>query len=394
MPEREWPPMLTVHGDIVTPEGVIPNGAVVVDDRGRIAEILPRSPSRPRADDIDAAGHLVLPGFIDMHVHGGGGADFMHGTWDAVDTVTRTHARFGTTGLLATTLTASREATDAAILAVEHRIHNGRYRDQAEILGIHLEGPYICLARKGAQPAAHVRLPDVEEFRHWLTLSANNIKQITLAPELGGAQELIQLARDSGVIVSVGHTDATARQTLDAIEWGAAQATHTFNAMRGLHHREPGTVGAALTQPAMVAEVIADGVHLDPLIVRLILAAKGPSGAVLITDAIEGAAMPDGEYALGGTPVTVKDGTASFADGTLAGSVLTMNRAFMNACRFADIAPTQASCYASANAARQLGILDQVGTLELGKQADLAILNPQTGDVAWTLIDGRVAYRR
>ena len=386
--------MLTVYGNIVTPEGVIQNGTLVTDDTGRIAEISARRTSRPRADDIDAGGHLVLPGFIDMHVHGGGGADFMHGTWDSVHQIARTHARFGTTGLLATTLTASREATDAAILAALHRMHNGRYEDQAEILGIHLEGPYICFARKGAQPAAYVRPPDVEEFARWQMLSHNHIKQITLAPELQGAEDLVRAARKSGVIVSVGHTDATARQALDAIAWGATQATHTFNAMRPLHHREPGTVGVTLARPEMIAEVIADGVHLDPLIVRLILAAKGRDGAVLITDAIEGAAMPDGEYALGGSPVTVKDGTASFADGTLAGSVLTMNRAFMNACHFADLTPPEASRYASANAARQLGILDRVGTLEVGKQADIAILDPQTGEVAYTLIEGRVAYQR
>lgn len=386
--------MRTIHGDIVTPDGVLTGGVLVTDGVGRIAEISAKTGSRPRADDINAEGHLVLPGFIDMHVHGGGGADFMHGTPEAVRTVARTHARFGTTGLLATTLTASREATDAAILAARTVIQETRGGDEAEILGIHLEGPYICPARRGAQPAAYVRPPDGEEFAHWLSLADGAIKQITLAPELPGAETLIRAARASGVIVSVGHTDATARQTLEAIGWGAGQATHTFNAMRGLHHREPGTAGAALARPEVIAEVIADGVHLDPLVVRLIFAAKGPNGAILITDAIEGAAMPDGEYALGGTPVIVNSGTASFADGTLAGSVLTMNRAFLNACRFADLTAPQASRYAGANAARQLGILDRVGTLEPGKRADVAILNPRTGDVGWTLIEGRVAYRK
>jgi len=386
--------MLTIHGDIVTPDDVLIGGALVIDDAGRIAELGAHAASRPRADDIDAAGYLVLPGFIDMHVHGGGGADFMHGTPNAVRQVARTHARFGTTGLLATTMTASREATGAAIRAARTVIDETRGSDECALLGIHLEGPYICPARKGAQPAAHIRPPDCDEFTRWLSLSGGNVRQITLAPELPGAEMLMRAARASGVIVSVGHTDATARQTLDAIDWGARQATHAFNAMRGLHHREPGTAGVALARPELIAEVIADGVHLDPLIVRLIFAAKGPNGAVLITDAIEGAAMPDGEYALGGAPLTVKDGTASFADGTLAGSILTMNRAFLNACRFADLTAPQASRYASANAARQLGILDRVGTLEPGKQADIAILDPQTGEVAYTLIDGKVAYRR
>ncbi len=317
----------------------------------------------------------------------------MHGTPEAARTIARTHARFGTTALLATTITASREATDAAIVAARTVMQSAQ-DDECRLLGIHLEGPYICAARKGAQPGVYVRPPDGEELAHWLRLSGGTVRQITLAPELEGAEPLVRAARAAGVVVSVGHTDATAQQTLDAISWGAGQATHTFNAMRGLHHREPGTVGAVLARPELVAEVIADGAHLDPLIVRLIFAAKGPDGAVLITDAMEGAAMPDGEYALGGTAVTVKGGTASFADGTLAGSVLTMNRAFMNARRFADLTPWQASRYASANAARQLGILDDVGTLELGKRADIAVINPETGEVAYTLIAGHIAYQR
>lgn len=180
---------------------------------------------------------------------------------------------------------------------------------------------------------------------------------------------------------------------LAAVGWGARQVTHVFNAMTGIHHRLPGAAGAALACPELVVEVIADGVHLHPLIVKLILAAKGDA-AVLITDAMEGAAMPDGDYDLGGTPVFVKEGTASFADGTLAGSVLTMNRAFQNAREFAGLSLTAVSRLGSANAARQLGIDSDYGTLEVGKNADLTILNPESGDVAWTLIGGRVAYRR
>lgn len=386
--------MFTIHGDIVTPDGVLTGGALVVGDDGRIMDIAPRPAQSPRSQDIDAVGHLVLPGFLDLHVHGGGGADFMHGTPEAVRQVARTHARFGTTGLLATTLTASRDATDQAITAARSVIEQGRGEDEARILGIHLEGPYICAARRGAQPAAHVRPPDVEEFTRWVTLSGGTIKQITLAPELNGAEALIHRARESGVVVSIGHTDATAQDVLQAIDWGATQATHTFNAMRPLHHREPGTAGAVLARPEILGEVIADGVHLHPLIVRLILAAKGPEGAVLITDAMEGAAMPEGNYELGGTLVRVQDGTASFADGTLAGSVLTMNRAFLNAQRFADLPPVDASRHASANAAQQLGLAERLGTLEPGKDADIVILHPETGEVAWTLIEGRVAYQR
>ena len=384
--------MLTITGDIVTPEGVLHNGAVTVDDAGSVGEIAPRRTAPARSADIDATGLLVLPGFVDMHVHGGGGADFMRGTVEATRQVARTHARFGTTGMLATTITASREDIDRAIAAAKEVIGEPG-EGEARLLGIHLEGPYICAARKGAQPLAHVRPPDGDELAHWLALGGGTIRQITLAPEVEGAEAVVRLARSNGVIVSVGHTDAKADDVLRAIGWGASQSTHTFNAMRGLHHREPGTVGAVLTQPEIVCEIIADGVHLDPLIVRLIVAVKGTAGAVLITDAIEGTAMPDGEYGLGGQTTYVKNGTAAFADGTLAGSVLTMNRAFANVRRFAGVSVTDAARLSSGNAAQQLGLSERLGELSPGLAADIAIVHPETGDVTWTLVGGRVAWR-
>ena len=386
--------MFTITGDIVTPNGVLANGALTVGDDGKIGEVAPRRTFSTHSGDIDAAGLVVLSGFVDMHVHGGGGADFMRGTPEAVRQVARTHARFGTTGLLATTLTASREDTDQAIISARNVMEAGPGEGEARILGLHLEGPYICPIRRGAQPSEWVRLPDCEEFARWIGLSGQTIRQITIAPEMKGAEEVIRLARESGIIVSVGHTDAVAAQIEQAIEWGASQATHVFNAMRGMHHREPGTVGACLARPEIVCEMIADGVHLDPLIVRLIVAAKGASGVVLITDAIEGTAMPEGWYELGGQSVLVKDGTAAFADGTLAGSVLTMNRAFANVRRFAGVSLTDAARLSSGNATRQLGLSGQFGELSPGKSADIAILHPETGEVHWTLVGGRIAYRR
>lgn len=385
--------MYTITGDIVTPDGVLEGGAVTLDDAGDIAGVMARRASPPRSGDIDAAGLLVLPGFIDMHVHGGGGADFMHGTAEAARQVARTHARFGTTGLLATTLTASREDTDQVIKAVLTVMEKGQGQDEARILGVHLEGPYLCASKRGAQPLEFVRPPDMGEFAQWVNLGHGIVRQITLAPEIAGAEEIIKHARPRGVIVSIGHTDAKAADVLAAIGWGATQATHTFNAMRGLHHREPGTVGAVLARPEVICEIIADGVHLDPLVVKLIVAAKGASGAVLITDAIEGAAMPDGEYALGGQPIFVRDGTAAFEDGTLAGSVLTMNRAFVNVLRFAGVSLPDAARLSSGTAARQLGMEGRIGEIAPGKAGDLVILDLETGAVAWTLVGGRVAWR-
>jgi N-acetylglucosamine-6-phosphate deacetylase len=386
--------MLTITGDIVMAEGVVRGGAVVVDDRGKIGTIEFRRKRTDRSADIEAEGYLVLPGFIDMHVHGGGGADFMHGTPEAARQVARTHARTGTTSLLATTITASHEATDAAVTAARTVIEEERAPDCARIRGIHLEGPYICHARRGAQPAEHIRPPDVAEFQHWVELSGNTVREVTLAPEIPGAEALVTAAREAGVIVSLGHTDASAMQAQQGIVWGATQATHIFNAMRGLQHREPGSAGALLARPEVIAEVIADGIHLDPLIVRLIVSAKGSEGVVLITDAIAGASMPEGVYELGGYPVTVRDGAATLPDGTLAGSVLTMSQAFHNARRFAELSPLFAARITSANAARQLGIDLQVGSIEPGKEADFVIVEPNTGEVTWTVIGGKVAYKK
>lgn len=386
--------MFTISGDIVTPDGVMEHGAVTVDDSGAIAEVSARRTSAPRSGDINAGSFLVLPGFVDVHVHGGGGADFMHGTPDAVRQVARTHAKYGTTSLLATTLTASRDATDATIRAARTVIEAGPGEGEARVLGIHLEGPYICAAKRGAQPEAFIRPPDTAELAHWVALSGETIRRITLAPEIDGAEAVIRMAQSRNIAASIGHTNATAAEAEAAIAWGVTGATHLFNAMPPLHHRQPGAAGAALARPEIVCEVIADGVHLHPLIIRLAVAAKGPAGVVLITDAIEGAAMPDGEYALGGQPVFVKDGTAAFADGTLAGSILTMNRAFMNVRRFADVTSPEAALLSSGNALRQLGLSGKMGAIAPGMAADLAIVHPETGEVAWTLVAGQVAYRR
>ena len=388
--------MLTITGEIVTPSGVVSGGVLTIDDAGLIAEVGgSKYTSARRSMDIDAADFLVLPGFADVHVHGGGGADFMHGTPDAVRRIARTHARYGTTSLLATTLTGSRDATDRAIEATRIVMETEPGDGEARIAGIHLEGPYICAAKRGAQPAEFVRPPDVNEFAHWIALSGGRIKKITLAPEIAGAEAVVRLAQSHCITASLGHTNATAAEVEAAVGWGVTSATHVFNAMTGLHHREPGAVGASLARPEIVCEVIADGVHLAPLVVRLIAAAKGPQGVVLITDAIEGAAMPDGEYTLGGFPVLVQNGTAAFADGTLAGSVLTMNRAFTNLRRFVPaVSLPDAARMSSGNALRQMGLDRERGAIAPGLAADLVVLDPETGEVEATLVGGRVAYRR
>jgi len=382
----------SIAGTIVTPTTVIENGWIGIDDRGKIADIGAAN-GHPTAD-LDMAGHLVVAGFVDMHVHGGGGADFMNGTTDAARQAARTHARHGTTGMLATTLTAFQPEIDRSISAAM-AVADDRGGDEARILGVHLEGPYICAAKRGAQPLEPIRKSDIGELDHWIELSGGRIRQITMAPEIDGAPAFITAARSRGVTVSIGHTDATAAQTELGIAAGASQATHLFNAMRGLQHREPGTVGALLAADTVACELIVDGVHLSPTVVRIAVRAKGVDGCLLVTDAIEGADMPDGNYVLGATSaIIVKDGRATFADGTLAGSVLTMERAYANVREFAAITASEASHMSSLVPARQIGIADKKGSIEVGKDADIAIIDPSTGAIVATIVEGNMAYRR
>jgi N-acetylglucosamine-6-phosphate deacetylase len=382
--------MTTLVGDIVTPSGVLRNSSIEIGDSGEINGVYNNAPS---SADHDYSGLLIAPGFIDIHVHGGGGSDFMDGTVEAVRTVARTHARHGTTSLLATTLTASREDIERAIDSIISVMHAPR-NNEAHIAGIHLEGPYICAKKRGAQPLSAIRPPDVDELAQWIELAAGHIKKITMAPELPGATQFIQWATAQGVAVSIGHTDADCATVESAVVAGATQATHLFNAMSPLTSRSPGAVGALMASAQVMCEIICDGVHVAPQVVKIAVHAKGDSGIVLITDAMSGASMPDGVYSLGGQKVNVAHGTAMFDDGTLAGSVLTMNQAFMNIMSFADVDTCQASTMGSLNGARAIGLESTNGSIEPGKYADLVVLDPLTGRVEATFLSGKLIFAR
>jgi len=380
----------TIKGDILTAGSILHDGYLTIEG-GAIKEIGRRAPAG--SIDLDRSGYLVAPGFIDAHVHGGGGADFMDGHTDAVRRVLQTHARHGSTSVLATTVTASAESTDRAIDAMV-KVMDEPMAGEARILGIHLEGPYICPAKRGAQPAAPIRPVDANELRRWGAISGDRIRKITLAPEMPGAIEFIRIATEMGIVCSVGHTDATSLQTQAAIDAGATSATHLFNAMRGLHHREPGPLGPLLASPCITAELICDGAHLHPQIVSLAVALKSPARIQLITDAMSAADMPDGDYDLGNQKVVSAGGIVTLADGTLAGSTLTMERAFLNIQRFAGVDAASASRMASTVPAREIGAAARKGALEAGKDADIAIIDPQTGSIDTTIVEGFVAYRR
>lgn len=325
---------------------------------------------------IDAQGGWVLPGFIDMHVHGGGGADFMDATQEAYETITRFHAQHGTTTMLATTMTAPREAIDRAIAAVA--AFRAGDMPGADLLGVHVEGPFVNTDWRGAQNPAYIVPPQPAWAEAWERDYPGLVRQITLAPEIDGALPFIQWLSERGIVASSGHTASTYEQLLTAADHGLRQGTHTYNAMTGLHHRKPGTLGAVMTDERIYAEIIADGHHVHPAAIQVLAKMKLPNRLIMITDAIAAAGLPDGDYELGGLPVVVKEGVCRLRDGdSLAGSTLTSINAFRYLVREVGLTMAEASRCASGNPARQLGIADRTGTLAAGKAADVLLLSPE-----------------
>ena len=380
---------------IADSDHVLENGTVVFE-AGRIVSVRADAPPPTDAQPINAHGLTLLPGFLDCHIHGGGGHDTMEATPEALQAICRTHATYGTTGLFATTMTQSRDATSAALQNARAAYDAGTAfcPDGAQVLGIHLEGPYISPARPGAQPKAFVRDYDAAEFAAWLDISGDALKLITLAPERPGADELTAACRKRGIVVSMGHTDATADETKAAIEQGVTHATHLFNAMPGIHHRKPGPIPVLLTDVRAMVEVIADGHHVAPEVIALIFKAAGKARVVLITDAMSGAGASEGVYDLGGHAVTVSEGKAVLADGTLAGSVLTMVQAAKNIRDWLGLQNDWSALAAltSGNAARQFR-LSTKGRIAPSCDADLVLISDDF-TVQTTFVAGRPVFSK
>jgi N-acetylglucosamine-6-phosphate deacetylase len=365
---------LVRNASLVLPDGVLDQGWLLVED-GRITGVAaatgqPEPVVSPETAVHDLAGRHVLPGFVDIHVHGGGGAAFSAGDADQALVAARFHLGHGTTTIMASTVTGS-------MAELEHHIGELSGLVQDGILaGIHLEGPFISKARCGAHDPGLLRAPARTDVSRLLRAGDGTVRMVTLAPELEGGLDAVRLLTESGVIAAVGHTDATYAQTREAIELGAPVGTHVFNAMRPVHHREPGPVTALLEQEQVLCEVVNDGLHVHPSVVSLMFAAAGAHRIALITDAMVAAGVGDGEYRLGALTVQVRDGEARLTDGdSLAGSTLTMDRALRNAVRLAGVPLADAAISASLTPARALGIADRVGSLETGKQADLVVLD-------------------
>ncbi len=336
--------------------------------------------------------YIVLPGFIDQHVHGAAGSDAMDGTIEDLSKIANALASEGTVGFLATTMTQSEENITKALVSVKEYKEAG-ILEGAEILGVHLEGPFISLKHIGAQPLEYVAKPDVEVFKKYQEASGNNIKLVSLAVEEEGAIELVQYLASTGVVPSLGHTDACCADVEAAIKAGAKNLTHTYNAMKPLHHREIGTVGSGLLYNELNCELICDGIHVSKPAINLLRKCKPQDKLTLVTDAMRAKHMPDGEWELGGQPVFVKNGEARLAAGNLAGSVLKMNNAVKNIMNFTGATLEEAVQYASLNPALNLGIEDQYGSIKVGKNASFAIVDEDFNVVA-TIKNGYVIYEK
>ena len=364
-------------GKAITAKGEVANAGILIRD-GEIEMVGPRSgmelPSG--ATEEQATDSTAIPGFVDVHVHGAGGHDVMEANETALSTIAGRLAAFGTTSLLATTITASADDTCRSVEGIAKYI-SGQYQTsdaRAEILGIHFEGPFLSEDRRGVHPAEWLQLPSAELLQRFLQAAAGNARILTIAPELLGAMPCIDAARSLGMVVSIGHTDASYEQARAAVAHGAHHATHVYNAMRPFTHRDPGVIGAVLTTAEVTAELIADGIHVDEIAMKVLLQAKGAQGVVLISDGTSATGMPDGEYMLGGLKVTVNGGVCRNAEGRLAGSTLTLDRALRNIVGLG-IPLADAVRMLTLNPATLLGIEFKKGALRTGADADIVLLN-------------------
>lgn len=377
---------------LITASQIIERPTLTIDNDGLIAGIEPNS-APSNADTV------LTSTFFDIHTHGGAGHDVMEATPAVLDKISSFMGSHGVGHFLPTTVTASVDTTLASLEGIARAIERAKTSDwnplQARPIGIHLEGPFISHAKRGVHPPDKILPPDIALFDRFQQAAAGQIRLITIAPEMPGGLDLIRHCADQGVRVSIGHTNAIAAEAREGIEAGAHSATHTYNAMRALDHREPGVLGVVLDDDDLYAELICDGVHVAPELVHLWLKAKGPERAILVTDSMAAAGMPEGDYMLGTFAVKVADGRAFAAEDltqgkhTLAGSVLTLDRAVTNLQRFTGAPLEVAARLASRNPAAMLGLEPGFGDLAIGSPANLNIFN-RAGERERTLLHGKL----
>ncbi|MEW9676003.1 N-acetylglucosamine-6-phosphate deacetylase [Lentibacillus sp. L22] len=381
------------NANIYTEQGWISNGSLLVEN-GKIEKIYEEKefPNHlpETVEIIDAQFNNLIPGFIDGHIHGANGADVMDATETALDTMALVLPEEGTTSFLATTITQSPENIDRALTNVANYANKP---GQAEIIGVHLEGPFIEKSKKGAQPLEYIKEPNLEQFQHWQELSGNVIKTITMAPEHDQDGAFISYLAQSGVNVSAGHTGANFAEINKAVTYGVRQLTHLCNAMSGIHHRDIGAVGAALQLDELRAELIADGIHVSLEMLQLIYDNMGSERLMLITDAMRAKCLQPGDYELGGQPVKVTNDRALLDDGTLAGSILKMYQGAQNMLHLSNVDMEAVIKMTAVNPAKQLRVYDRKGSIAVGKDADILLVDDALM-LEMTMCRGVIAYRK
>ncbi len=348
----------------------------------RAGEITPASGDRV----FDAAGTYALPGFVDLHLHGGDDCDVMDGTADSLRRLSAFLLRQGVTSCLGTTMAAPQARISTALATMSEHIED----ETGPFIGLHLEGPYLNVAFRGSQPERHLRAPDPAEYMPWL--ESGLIKLLTMAPELPGGAQLLEASLARDIRVSIGHSAATYEAAVECFRAGISQITHTFNGMAGLHHRAPGILTAAVENPAVTFQIIADGVHVHPAVIRLLLRMAGRERVLAISDAMRATGLADGDYGLGDVAVTVVDGVARAADGGLAGSTLTMPTALRNLMRFCNLSLEQALPMLTSVPARSIGMYPRKGCLKIGADADVVLWDEER-DLRATVLAGEVVYQ-
>lgn len=334
---------------------------------------------------------LVLPGFVDEHIHGAGGSDAMDATPAALETISTTVAKEGTTAFLATTMTQSRENIAAALENVRICMEKGL--GGARTVGVHLEGPYIEMDFRGAQNAEYVAMPTVESMEEYRKVSGDNIRIVTFSPHESDAVDFVHYLKENGITAAVGHSGVLYDRLEEAADAGLRSVTHTYNAQSGVHHRKFGVAGAALLDDRLYAELICDTIHVCPPAMKLLVKCKPRNRLVLVTDAIRAKGLPEGESELGGQKVFVKNGEARLADGTLAGSVLHMNHAVRNLIEKVGVSFADAVDAASYNPACNIGLDGEIGSIAVGKRADFTVVNAEF-EVLATVVGGKVVYQK
>lgn len=387
-----------INGQIITPYRIIKNGCLLINDK-KIELVSDKDVNTSDYEIIDAKGSYVSPGFIDIHIHGGGGYDFMDGTEEAYLKIAEIHATYGTTAMAPTTLTCAKEDLLKAIDLYQSA--NLKNTKGAQFIGLHLEGPYFALNQSGAQDPKFIRNPDIEEYREIIAFGEHVIKRWSIAPELPGAVEMGKFLKSKNIIAAIAHTDAIYEEVLEAVENGYSLATHLYSAMSTVSRRDTyrfaGAIEASLLIDEMDVEIIGDGIHVPPPLLKLVYKVKGADRIALITDAMRAAGMPEGESILGnketGLKVIVEGGVAKMPDGSsFAGSVATTDRLVRTMVQMADIPLVEAVRMISKTPAKVMGVEKTKGTLAAGKDADVLIFDEHI-NIKITMVNGNIVYQ-